>query len=69
MNLLLEMLEVAKSVYDNDVMTYTQYGSDTISDQMLDGEYKVLRKLERYVDQKIKEQEEALKEYKGGITD
>ena len=68
MNLLLDMIKYAKEIYDNDCMEAV-YSSDIITEDMLNGEYRILRKLERYVDELIEDQEAELKKYEGGRTD
>lgn len=68
MNLLLDMIKYAKDIYDSDCMEAV-YSSDIITEDMLNGEYRLLRKLERYVDKIIEEQEAELKNYEGGMTD
>lgn len=68
MNLLLDMIKYAKDIYDSDCMEAV-YSSDIVTEDMLNGEYRLLRKLERYVDKLIEEQEEVLKNYEGGMTD
>lgn len=68
MDRLIEMLNYAEEVYSSDELEAV-YSSDIITNQMLDGEYRIILKLRKFVRNKIEEQEEALKNYEGGITD
>lgn len=49
----LEIYKELQEIYDNDVMLHAEYGNDIITDNMLDGEYKILRKFKRLLDDNI----------------
>ena len=64
-----ELIKRIKQQYDDDVMLQVELGYELMSNEKLDGEYKMLKIAERYFDEIVKKEEETMKEYKGGITD
>ena len=49
----LQILELVKEIYHNDLQLHTEYGNELVSYEMLDGEYKILRAIEKAIDEEL----------------
>lgn len=52
-----ELIRRIKQQYDDDVMLQVEFGYELMSNEELDGEYKMLKIAERYFDEVVKEME------------
>lgn len=52
-----ELIKRIKQQYDDDVMLQVELGYELMSNEKLDGEYKMLKIAERYFDEIVKEME------------
>lgn len=52
-----ELIRRIKQQYDDDVMLQVELGYELMSNEKLDGEYKMLKIAERYFDEVVKEME------------
>lgn len=52
-----ELIKRIKQQYDDDVMLQVELGYELMSNEKLDGEYKMLKIAERYFDEVVKEME------------
>lgn len=59
----LQILELVKEIYHNDLQLHTEYGNELVSYETLDGEYKILRAIERAIDEDIIKMSEEREDY------
>ena len=53
----LEILELIKEIYSHDLELYTAYANEFVTNDMLDGEYKILKKVENYINDNLDKME------------
>ena len=59
----LQILELVKEIYHNDLQLYTEYGNELVSYETLDGEYKILRAIERAIDDELNKMSKEKEDY------
>lgn len=59
----LQILELVKEIYHNDLQLHTEYGNELVTYEMLDGEYKILGAIERAIDEELNKMSKEREDY------